>query len=104
MLLMHIITCMWGSGEIGLGVRALGRVAEMTLHAETLCLDVWGLLYSYYQNVAVVQMYSQLMGGVPLGSSNQSLYLLLRCKGDLTTLPRNGDSLSCKLQKDQCFL
>lgn len=40
MLLVHIIVCVWESGEIDLGFRALGGVAEMTLHAETLCLDV----------------------------------------------------------------
>lgn len=31
MLLMHIIVCIWGSGAIGLGVRAAGRVAEMSV-------------------------------------------------------------------------
>jgi len=68
----------------------------MTLHVETLCLNVWGLLYWCSKNVAVVQIHSWLMGGVPLGSSNQSL----RQAGDLAILPRKGDKQTCKLQKD----
>lgn len=48
-------------------------------------------------------------GGAPLGISNQSLYLTLRCKGALTVLLGNGDERSCKLRKisasfNGCFL
>lgn len=90
---MYVITCMWESGETGLGVGGLGRMVEMTLHVETLCLD-WGCLLCCYYKM------EQWFRYAPLGSSNQSLYLTLRGKGALAVLLRNGDDGSCKLDKD----
>lgn len=42
MLLVHNIMCTWGSGETGLGVRALGRVAEMTSACRNLVFRYMG--------------------------------------------------------------